>query len=144
VENYYVGASIPTPLDWLTAGIAYDYTDDIPTVAAPTGLKGARAYALAGYLVAQCTEKMKLAGRIDYAHGSNGAYGYTSASADPRNELISYTATLDYSLWKSVVSRVEFRWDHCLSADAPFGGTVAGTPSDKNAMSVNLNIIYQF
>jgi len=144
VANYYVGASIPTPLDWLTVGVAWDYTDDIPTVAVPTGDQNARAYALAGYVVAQATEKLKFAGRIDYGFGSDGAYGFTSTSADPRNELLSGTLTADYSLWKNVISRVELRWDHCLSTDEPFGGTDVGTPSDKNALSVALNLIYQF
>ncbi|HXG49398.1 MAG TPA: outer membrane beta-barrel protein [Methylomirabilota bacterium] len=144
VENWYVGASIPTPLDWLTVGLAWDYTDNIPTATNPAGERGARAYAAAAYLVAQATEKLKIAGRLDYGHGSNEAFGFTSSSDDPRNELISYTATLDYSLWKNVISRVEFRWDHCLSSDTPFGGSTAGTGTDKNAMSVNLNVIYQF
>jgi len=58
--------------------------------------------------------------------------------------LISETLTVGYSLWKNVVTRGEFRWDHSLSGDRPYGGTVAGSPSEKNAVSVALNIIYQF
>jgi len=63
---------------------------------------------------------------------------------DPHNQLLAYTLTADYALWANVISRAEFRWDHALSGDQPFGGTVAGVGRDKNAVSLGMNIIYVF
>jgi hypothetical protein len=141
VENIYAGLNIPTPLQGLSIGLAYDYTADIPT-AVPQKHSYANAAAL--YLVYQATEKLKLNGRFDYASGSNGAYGYTSTSSDGRNELFSITVTADYAIWKNLISRAEFRWDTCLSSDRPFGGTTAGVGSDKNAVSLTGNLVYMF
>jgi hypothetical protein len=36
------------------------------------------------------------------------------------------------------------RADRCLDGARPFGGTVAGEPRDKNAVSLALNLIYVF
>jgi hypothetical protein len=58
--------------------------------------------------------------------------------------LGSLTATADYSLWKNVISRAEFRWDHSFDGNKPFGGTVAGSPDAEQAVSLALNIIYLF
>ena len=136
--NIYVGASIPTPVTGLAVGAAYDYTYG------SAGFAASYANATALYVTYQPTEKWKFNNRFDYASGSSGAYGYASTSAHPHNELFSYTLTTDYALWKNVISRAEFRWDHALSGDHPLGGTVAGVGRDKNAVSVNLNIIYLF
>ena len=80
--------------------------------------------------------------RADYAWGSNTAYGYTSV--DGKNELFSLTGTVDYALWKNVISRIEARWDTTLTDDKPFGGIDADYGNDKNALSVAVNFIYQF
>jgi hypothetical protein len=149
-ENYYAGVSLPTPINGLAVGLAFDYT---------TGMTYADSWAesLAAYVSFQVTEKLKLNGRADWAKGFNGsavggyhgAFGYTSAG-DDRNELFSLTATADYALWKNVISRLEFRWDTTLTSDTPFGGTVAaagGTQpvdGDKTAVSLLANFIYQF
>jgi hypothetical protein len=141
VDQIYVGASIPTPVEGLTLGLAYDYTSDIPTAISQ---EGSYAYATALYVLYNCG-KWKFNNRFDYAHGSNGAFGYASTSGDDsRNELISYTLTVDYALWKNVISRAEFRVDHALSADRPYGGTVAGVGSDRNSVSLTGNLIYLF
>lgn len=136
--NFYVGASVPTPVKGLSFGAAYDYTHG------SAGFAASYANATALYVSYQPTEKWKLNNRFDYASGSNGAFGYASASSDPHNQLFSETLTIDYSLWANVISRAEFRWDHALTGDQPFGGTVAGAPRDKNAVSLGLNLIYVF
>lgn len=137
--NLYVGGAIPLPVTGLSLGAAYDYTSG-------SAFEGSYANALAGYLSWQATEKLKVNGRVDYAWGSDGAYGYSSSEG--KNELISFTGTVDYSLWQNVISRVELRWDHCLTSDTPFGGTMAvadgGAGRDENAVSLALNVIYQF
>jgi hypothetical protein len=49
-----------------------------------------------------------------------------------------------YSLWANTITRLEFRWDTSLTRDKPFGGPIGGPPSDKNALSLGLNVIYMF
>jgi hypothetical protein len=138
--NIYVGASIPTPVAGLSVGAAYDYTHG------SAGFAASYANATALYVSYQPTEKWKFNNRFDYATGSSGAYGYVSTSGHPHNQLFAYTLTADYSLWKNVISRAEFRWDHALSGDRPFGGSAAtgGAPTNKNAVSLGLNLIYMF
>jgi len=56
------------------------------------------------------------------------------------------TGTIDYSLWKNVISRIEVRWDHSLSADRPYNLPVDNPPAsgEKNVVTVALNVIYSF
>ncbi len=137
VQNMYVGATIPLPITGLKLGLAYDYTADIPTALVQ---RKSYANATAAYLLFE-TGKWKFNNRVDYATGSPGAYGdAVGALAD---KFLSDTFTVDYSLWKNVISRAEFRWDHSLNSDRPFGGP-DGTASRKNIASVTANIIYQF
>ncbi len=140
-ENFYVGASIPTPVAGLSVGLAYDYT-------VGSAFQDSYAQALAGYVVYQATEKLKLAARADFGWGSDTSYGYWASTAGA-NQLFSLTLNADYALWKNVVSRVELRWDDCLTGDTPFGGTIASTPTtnngtEKNDVSLILNITYLF
>jgi hypothetical protein len=132
-ENYYVGASIPTPVSGLSVGLAYDYTTGI-------NYDGSYANALAAYLSFQATEKLKFNTRGDVTWASDNIYYDTNGDAvtTGQNQLFSVTETIDYSLWKNVISRAEFRWDHCLTGDKPFA------IEDKNAISLGLNIIYMF
>lgn len=139
-NNYYAGATLPTPIEGLAVGLAFDYTSGI-------AFEDSDAYALAVYLSLQATEKLKLNGRVDYGWGDDTIY-YSSlaagGTAGQKNKLVSLTGTADYSLWKNVISRAEVRWDTCVSGDKPFGGTTSGTPTDKNAVSLTANLIYQF
>lgn len=132
--NIYAGGSLPMPISGLSLGFAYDYT---------YGQAAKNDYANATALYVSYTkDKWTFNNRIDYATSTQGLFdGVASGSTD---QLISETFTVGYSLWKNVVSRAEFRWDHSLSGDRPFGGTVAGEPSNKNAVSLALNIIYVF
>ena len=155
--NYYVGATIPLPITGLSLGLAYDYTTG-------SAFKDSYANAFAQYIVWQATEKLKLSARSDFAWGSNapedgvnaygdtettqGVFGYTSAG--DANQLWSLTGTIDYALWKNVISRFEARWNHCLTGDKPFGATTAATPGEplsgglKNDFSIGVNFIYMF
>jgi len=144
-ENLYAGLSLPLPVTGLSLGLAYDYTAGALGAAIATP-RSAYANATALYLAYKATEKLTVNGRTDYATGSNGTFGYFSTKAAnlSNNELLSETITVDYSLWDNVISRVELRWDHSLSSDKPFGGTVAGLPKNKNAVTIALNMIYKF
>lgn len=134
-ENYYLGVSMPTPLDTLAVGFAFDYT---------TGIAGKdeEAGAIGTYFLLQATEKLKINTRLDYGFGDNGQY--YAAKAGSNNKLLSLTITADYALWKNVISRLELRGDSALTGGQPFGGTVAGTPKDRTATSITGNLIYQF
>lgn len=131
--SYYVGATIPTPIEGLAAGIAYDYVDDL---SAPGVAVNNRGYALAGYLSYQATEKMRVNTRLDFANTDDFMF-YSSPTAGNHNELLSLTGTLDYSLWANVLSRAEIRWDHSLNDDGIFSGK-------DNAVTVAANIAYKF
>jgi hypothetical protein len=60
------------------------------------------------------------------------------------SEAFALTETLQYDLWKNVISRLEFRWDHSLNGNEAYGGETAGAPSAENAFLVAANIIYKF
>lgn len=129
--SYYVGATVPTPVEGLALGVAYDYVDDLSGTAAAADN---RAYALAGYVSYQATEKMRLNGRVDYTNADNGIWGLGSIGHE---ELFSLTGTLDYSLWANVLSRAEVRWDNAVNGEKAFAGK-------ENAVTVAANIVYKF
>jgi len=134
--NYYVGASLPTPLTGVTLGLAYDYRGS----SEGDGVSSSYANAVAGYAVWQTTEKLKLALRAEYASGSAGTFGAVYAS-DPGKgqQLLGLTTTIDYSLWASTITRLEFRWDHDLRGEGIFNDG-----DDENCLSLALNVIYSF
>ena len=80
--------------------------------------------------------------------------GTTFVDSDelPEGQPFSYevTATLQYDLWKNVVSRVEFRWDHSdngklFGANATSTSSVAATGgSRRNAFMLAAQVIYKF
>ena len=57
----------------------------------------------------------------------------------PGDEVVEVTATVDYALWKNVITRFEYRWDHDLKADKHFG---QGTRDNDHLLA--LNVIYKF
>jgi hypothetical protein len=143
-ENYYLGLSLPTPINGLAVGLALDYTKGISTPLTPPNSEDYYSEAFAVYVSFQATEKLKINGRADFAKGDNGTFGYISTT-DGNNELFSLTCTADYALWKNVISRLELRWDTALTDDSPFGGTTDNpAPGDKSATSLTANFIYQF
>ena len=131
--SYYAGATVPTPVEGLAVGVAYDYVNDLGGI-------DNRAYAVAGYLSYQATEKMRINGRVDYTNADDGIF-YASATAGNHNELFSVTGTLDYSLWANVLSRLEVRWDKALNGESIYAGSV---PTKENAVTVAANIVYKF
>jgi hypothetical protein len=136
IIQYYVGGSMPTPLAGVTLGLAYDYRGNDEG----DGTGSRYGNALAGYVVWQATEKLKLAGRAEYASGSAGTFGALYPS-DPGKgqQLFGLTTTLDYSLWANAITRLEFRWDHDLRDEGIFNGS-----ADMDCLSLALNVIYNF
>jgi hypothetical protein len=144
--NYYTGVTIATPVTGLRFGAAFDYL----AIADAPG----ETYALGGYASFQATEKLSFHARVEYLKDSQN-YLLHDALSDPTDptstidgtdpeKVLAMTATVQYDLWKNVISRVELRWDHSLSGINAFGGTVAGQPSLINAWMLGANIIYKF
>ena len=146
--SYYVGATVPTPLTGLTVGASYDYRGGKENTSA--GLPSTFANATALYLKYKATEKLTLANRAEYATATTGTWNTVNPLASD-DAFFADTVTVDYSLWANVITRVEFRWDHDLTGShsafgtgpAPLAGP-AGRNYSNNALSLALNVIYQF
>ena len=131
-----VSATTPTPVTNLKVGLSYDYTDGFPA-------KANYADVYTFYLMYQATEKLKLNGRAEYTTASSG-FWYAPPAGGHHSELLGLTGTIDYSLWKNVITRGEVRWDHSLTSDRPYGGTTAAPGGEKNVVTLALNVIYNF
>jgi len=152
--NYYVGATLNTPMKALKVGAAFDFArSDYSTK--PRGY----AESAAVYASIAATEKLSFHFRGEWAQisraystGGRVNSGFGSVGGIP-HEVFALTGTIQYDLWANVLSRLEVRWDHALSG-RPFGGSVAGSSgaggivphgADENdAVLVAANIIYKF
>jgi hypothetical protein len=142
--NAYVGGTIATPVTGLRLGAAWDLLNiDTKPLGSASKLE-ANLWTIAGYASYQATEKLSFHGRAEYLTGdvdeATGIPGGTFAIGG--NALYAVTATAQYDLWKNVISRVEFRWDH-VEHGLAFGGT-SSTPDRANAYMLAANIIYKF
>jgi len=94
-------------------------------------------------------------GRIEYLRDRGEQKVFTTDSTDPSlsinpDKVLAMTATAQYDLWKNVISRVEFRWDHSLSGQRVWGtprtdgegGVISG--SLRNEWLLAANLIYKF
>jgi hypothetical protein len=156
--NAYVGATIATPVTGLRLGAAWDFLNVNTTphsgLLAGTKTEG-EIWSIAGYASYQATEKLSLHGRFEYASGEADHPAALTGISGPipptlggdliNNGLIAVTATVQYDLWKNVLSRIEFRWDHTEHGKA-FGGVdaVTGGANRENAYMLGANIIYKF
>jgi len=148
--NAYVGGTIATPVSGLRLGAAWDLLNiDTTPHSGPFAVTKADAdvWSIAGYASFQATEKLSLHGRVEYVTGDiDEGFGTVSVGNFGRSDSIyAITATAQYDLWKNVISRVEFRWDH-LEHGLGFGGadSVTGLPTRSNAYMLAANIIYKF
>jgi hypothetical protein len=135
--NAYVGSTIATPVTNLRLGVAWDLLS-VDTKAAGAPIEG-DIWTIGGYASYQATEKLSLHGRFEYATGDVDQ----PAAFSFDNAIYAVTATAQYDLWKNVLSRVEFRWDH-VEHGLLFGGTVPGEPTRANAYMLAANVIYKF
>jgi len=141
VTSYYLGATVATPVTGLRLGGSFDYIDIHPL--------NNDIWSLAGYLSYQATEKLSFHARAEYFKDkvADGLFRGALFAATPtkdRAEVVALTATVQYDLWKNVISRFEVRWDHSASGNNLFGGTVGGTPAEKNSVLLAANVIYKF
>jgi len=131
ITHYYVGSTINTPVAGLKAGFAVDYRHPHDsTIKDDTWVYGV-------YSSFQATEKLSLHVRGEYVDDKAGLFG-----AAPER-LFEVTATVQYDLWKNVLSRAEVRWDHASNGQF-FGGNTAGAPTLRNAVMLAANVVYKF
>jgi len=168
--SYYVGATVNTPIKAVKVGAAYDYAGGHGHGTA----NSAFANAVSGYVSWQISEKLSLHGRGEYATTDTAVFGPQSfkANGNPNiNKIIALTATLQYDLWKNVISRLEVRYDHLAgespvgyggesgdytvsasgssssgfaAAGTPYGGGNPGGSGSRDSLIFALNIIYKF
>ncbi|MCU0784301.1 MAG: porin [Verrucomicrobia bacterium] len=168
--NYYVGVTLATPVTGLKVGVSFDYlsvdTDfNVPEHNLP-GLPvigDARfalnsnvevdMYAVALYASYQATEKLSLHARGEYFRVGGKISGSALLDAGPvffddtfstgslHTDFWAVTGTVQYDLWKNVVSRLEFRWDY---ADLPIYGGITSDGGKQNQFMLAANVIYKF
>ncbi len=146
--SWYVGATLNTPLTWLKVGASYDYAG--VSRQAISGASYANAAAL--YLAIQATTKLSLNLRGEYGSSDALVPAAVPAGAPPAfrpllgaTRVFETTATVQYDLWKNVLSRIEFRWDHSASGEDAYGGTSVGAaPTQKNSFILLANVVYKF
>jgi hypothetical protein len=144
--SFYIGGNIKTPLKCLSVGFAYDYeawgnnTTIDPVTGDPVLHDSGYQNATALYLLWKVTDKLSLNSRADYFTQSE----YLTTPGMPKS-VFALTETVQYDLWKNVISRLEFRWDHSLSGADAYGGTASNpTPDLQNAWLIAANFIYKF
>jgi hypothetical protein len=144
VTSYYVGMTLATPVTGLRMGASFDYLDIYRA--------GNDTYSIAGYLSYQATEKLSFHARAEYfedklGHDAGQPLGQEVLFSNIRGdkaEVMALTATVQYDLWKNVISRLELRWDHSLMDNDLFGADSKGYANQSNAVMLGANIIYKF
>lgn len=146
--SWYAGVTLNTPVKALKVGASFDYLGTTAEFGA--GDSYANAWAL--YTSFQATEKLSLHLRGEYASTDTGLFGDAAPLANGNSEVTALTGTIQYDLWKNVLSRLEVRWDH-LAGDGDqtaYGGTPAGgggggtAGSKRNNVLIAANVIYKF
>jgi hypothetical protein len=155
-ENLYAGATVATPVTGLRLGASFDYAkvnNPLNGVFGPGGNTTAQVHSFAAYASFQATEKLSVHGRLEYADVTPLAASAAQAGGvGIASSVLSATGTVQYDLWKNVLSRVEIRWDHALDGTDSFGGTGAAvfqnghfvTGTLNNSFIIAANVIYKF
>lgn len=145
--SYYIGSVINTPLKALKFGAAYNYV--VVGTEHQFGVKSTRANAAALYASYQATEKLSLHARGEYFSQTKHNVALSFPLDGLPSKVVATTLTVQYDLWKNVLSRVEFRWDHQADgtgrafgevnpADTIFGGSL------RNSYELIANFAYKF
>jgi len=117
IQNLYVGASIPLPVDKLSAGIAWDNRKQNGA--------GNTDTVLGLYLEYAHSDKLTLNSRVERV--SDGP-----AAGTVNDDAWDITVTANYALWAGVTSRLEYRW------------TIKDNAADNDSNSVYANLVYEF
>lgn len=151
--SFYAGSTLNTPLNKLKVGAAFDYVDIRPQ--ALTGNVQSYQWNAGFFATFAVTDKLSLNGRAEYFQQSKNISGDFDFNGALPSKAIECTVTAQYDLWKNVLSRVEFRWDHqagSVADGAPsgtpaFGGLAGGVgPAGTlhNSYILLANIVYKF
>ena len=122
--NYYAGATLNTPVAGLKAGVAFDYVADFGGSSTDVWVAGL-------YASYQATEKLSFHAR--------GEYGKLNTAPDVT--IADLTGTVQYDLWKNVISRLELRWDQ---AHQPLSVPDEVSGFTETGVSLYANFIYKF
>ena len=92
---------------------------------------------------------MSLHLRGEYASTDTTVLGSGANLPGGNSEVLAFTGTVQYDMWKNVISRLEFRWDHQAGDNnmTGYGGDLADASSGnnkRNAYLLALNLIYKF
>jgi hypothetical protein len=153
--SWYAGATLPTPSAKLKVGAAFDWLDlhNGNTAANPSD---DNIWVGGLYATFQATDKLNFNIRGEYLanNGTVGTYATTTNGRPVGNAAEELTATVQYSLWANVISRVELRWDHVehgtfFDNNMDPNNSGSNPPGFKsgyhnNAVLLALNLIYQF
>ncbi len=139
--SFYIGGTFNTPITNVKLGVAYDYVALYDNNLGPGGAAEDSGYqnAIGGYISWQATEKLGLYTRGEYFSQSGYlADDFVAAGIGLPKRAFEVTETIQYDLWKNVLARAEFRWDHAADAS-----NIYSTGRD-NAYLIAANIIYKF
>jgi hypothetical protein len=162
--SWYVGATLNTPVTGLKVGASFDYVNiaNQPlTQDLGFGTFGTSGYrnATALYVSYQATEKLSLHARGEYFSQSDVfvlntfPFGGANVAAGLPSKVVAVTGTVQYDLWKNVLTRLECRWDHAADGRLAYGGqqqitlgsiSPLATPTRRNAYLLAANLIYRF
>lgn len=132
LTHVYTGLTIATPVTGLKAGFALDYRHPHGTVAKDD------AWVYGVYASYQATEKLSVHGRVEYVDDKAGLI----VPAGSGINVFAVTATVQYDLWKNVLSRAEIRWDNAQNGQ--LYGPLTGAPTLRNAVMLAANVVYKF
>jgi len=102
-ELLYIGATLDTPIDNLSLGIAYDDREFADRA-------DRNADAISFYAAYQLSDSLSLAGRYEIAD-LNPNFAAAGLAGPPNDTLEITTLTIGYSLWENVLTRLEFGWE---------------------------------
>ncbi len=141
--SLYVGGTLATPVKGLKLGASYDAV----LIGAQPGVLSGSQYANATAVYASFAlpdTKLTLHGRGEYFTQSGGVTAPLAGSSiiGAPGKVLAYTGTIQYDLWKNVLSRLEFRWDH--QADGAGRAYGSATQPRRNAYLLAANLIYKF
>jgi len=143
---FYAGTTLNTPVKDLLVGAAYDY---FSTAGSPSAVNVGKMWfdALSVYSSYKVPDtKLSVHLRAEYMWMEGGTAAKladptgsgTSVPTGLADRIFDLTATVQYDLWKNVLSRLEARWDHAADGSAPFNN------ANHNAFLVAANLIYKF
>ena len=122
ISNLYVGASIPTPIENLSAGLAFDVRDQ--------GGVGGTASVLGVYLAYKVNDQMTVNARFEKVEE-----GAENVINDSHADAVDLTLGVDYAIWAGVKTRAEWRQTHVNDNDHSI---------DPVTNALLFNIIYEF